>query len=247
MGPEHPITVNSPSNQQVIPLYMYQDPSDSDVLDTSSKATRGGERGTAPPAALMAFPPLAYLLNTLLTGLNFLKDTPLVAVQEKVLGHLEVVLKDVCHFLVSVSDDVRAKGKKYFSSSADLVRAAGTLYPSCMDRVYATVISDELVMHSLRCFQMIYFGEGGAEGEKTKKKKGETDSPIALQQQLQVIAESCKRTLLSAGLIDAVLVASKKDDSAASESFASGQNESSISDSKQKVAAEGVPSGNMTI
>lgn len=187
---------------------MYQDPNDGDAPDVSSKIGRGSERGTAPPVALLAFPPLAYLLNTLLSGLNFLKDTPLVAVQDKILSHLEVILKDACHFLVSVSDDVRTKGKKYFSSSPDLIRAAGTLQPGCMDRVYATVINDELIMHALRCFQMIYFGD--VEGEKTKRKKDAKDSPIVLEEKLQEIAENCASTLLSAGLIEKVVVDKKE-------------------------------------
>ncbi|CAE7665433.1 unnamed protein product, partial [Symbiodinium microadriaticum] len=203
-GADHDDDFRAEMGEQVIPLYMHQDKVDPEMQDTPSKSPRG-DRGTTPPAALMAYPALAYLLNSLLIGLNFLKDTPLIAAQERILAQLELVLEDVCKFVVSVSDDIRIIGKKYFSSSAELAAAAGGSLPGCMDRVYANVISDELVVHALRCFQFIYHGV-----EAESSPNGDDAGRKTLHQDLQSIADSCRSTFIAAGLIDAAVTAPAK-------------------------------------
>ena len=105
--------------EQVVPLYLSQDPPASAADDSTLFASPAGSRKApdevVPPSLLMTYPPLAYMLNALLTGLNFLREVPLVTAREAVLLELSRALVEMCSFVVGMSREIRAKGLKYIS------------------------------------------------------------------------------------------------------------------------------------
>jgi len=79
---------------------------------------RAGQEDVPSPSGLLAFPPLAYLLNALLSGFNIIRECPLTRVREDVLKKLAIVLEESCKFLADISDDVRSRGAKYLSGTS---------------------------------------------------------------------------------------------------------------------------------
>ena len=109
---------------------------------------------------------------------------------------LESLLKEVSKFVVSVSNDIRNIGKKYLSSALSATSTNG-LSQDSMDKVYAKAICDDLVRHSLLCFQLIYYTNRQTE----KKQPGDSVSGPTLYNPLQVIADDCYHMFSVAGLV----------------------------------------------
>lgn len=158
-----------------------------------TKGVRGADE-IAAPAALMTFPPLAYLLNCTLSVLNLLRECPVISAREAVLQEIRVVLVDCCRFLVGLAGDVQARGAKYLSSPGALANAlskekarltgsevspsggvsegegsvagqgGGTKGERSMDKLYGAALAKELIPHLLVCFELIYSGSAGGGG-----------------------------------------------------------------------------------
>jgi UMP-CMP kinase len=136
------------------------------------------------PSAVMTYPPLAYLLNAILTGLNYLRECPLLTARGALLAELVTVLRDSCAFFVGLASDVRVRGARYISpidgvkqkdkmvkkpaattgTGAGLQPGAGSeknlnsllLEDQPMDKLYATAIAQDLVPHVLICFESVF-------------------------------------------------------------------------------------------
>lgn len=67
------------SREQVIPLYIRQELNEADDQAAASPmpVRRSGQEDVPAPKGLLAFPPLAYMLNSLLAGLNLLRECPI--------------------------------------------------------------------------------------------------------------------------------------------------------------------------
>ena len=66
----------------------------------------------------MSFPPIAYLLNAVLSALNSLRECPLVSLQQPMLALLFRSFREVSVYLVSKAAEVREKGDKYLGGAA---------------------------------------------------------------------------------------------------------------------------------
>lgn len=145
----------------------------------SVNKARVGLDEVSSPTELMSYPPLAYLLNSVLGVFNFLRECPLTTAREALLGELSVVLQDCCKFLLSAATEVKARGVKYLSKSTSLASAFGgdrtkassgpssatTPVPApapggagdrSLDRMYARAVCFELIPHILACFEHVY-------------------------------------------------------------------------------------------
>ena len=114
----------------------------------------------APPSAL-TYPPLAYLLNALLAGLNFLRECPLLAAKDALHTELAAAARDCCAFLVSIAGDLRARGAKYLPAGGDKKAAAAGKtddkgVPLPMDKQYAVVFAQDILPHIFACFEHVY-------------------------------------------------------------------------------------------
>ena len=112
----------------------------------------------------MHFPPIAYLLNCILTHLNYLRECPLVTCEQPALDVVFAVLQDICTYLVSKATEIRTLGEKYLNvtSSGDRKKsskeASGEVKLESMEKRYAQALVQELLPHVLLCFDTIYNG-----------------------------------------------------------------------------------------
>ena len=162
----------------MIPLYLKQDQSFGDDPTSSSAVSRRANDDVPAPSAVMAYPPLAYFLNSILNGLNFLRECPMLSAKDALLGELISVLIDSCSFFVGLSSDVCVRGAKYLPQGgvqnkntrrgSETVNENGNgngngngekeknigLLP--MDKQYAIMLAEELLPHVLLCFEHIF-------------------------------------------------------------------------------------------
>lgn len=163
--------------EQVIPLFALQQQADSTTKAKSPNAADGttffgagnGDNADelAAPLALMRYPPLAYLMNCLLSSLNYIRECPLVTVKSAVGEALQTVFEELSTYLVERSTDVRELGSKYFGDG--YMRQTLNLFGSKggdgsghgvveekMDKEYATAMTHELFPHLLICLETIF-------------------------------------------------------------------------------------------
>lgn len=126
----------------------------------------------------MRFPPIAYLLNSLLTHLNYIRECPLVTTEQPVIAAVFAVFQNVCAYLVQKSADVRQVGDKYLGSSKTDKRktsaagdSAGATKREPMDHLYAQAIALELVPHVLLCIDTIFGAQSARLDAKMKALK----------------------------------------------------------------------------
>lgn len=160
----------------MIPLYLKQDQASADDLGVSPALTRKLNDDVPAPTAVMAYPPLAYFLNSILSGLNFLRECPMLSAKEALLSELVAVLLDSCVFFVELSSDIRVRGAKYLPQEATGravatgVEKAGAILS--MDAQYASVLAQELIPHILVCFEHIYNCQPPPTAMNAEKDKG---------------------------------------------------------------------------
>jgi hypothetical protein len=158
---------------QVIPLFMQQDTSDPSAPSETPPVPVEAKKQPSdlsltmiPPQELIAFPPLAYLLNTILIGLNHLKDCPLLSLQAPLAIQLRDLFSDLCGFLCDHSLDIKEKGKKYFINRSDDLTPTQRKHEEqeeqgegeALDEIYSTQMVQNVIQYSLLCFQLIYTG-----------------------------------------------------------------------------------------
>lgn len=118
-----------------------------------------------PPQQLVAFPPLAFLLNIILIGLNNLKDCPLLSLEPILLKHLHQFFVTICKFLQTHSTQINENGKKYLMNSlkeptkSENQQNQQQFENSKMDSLYKHHVIEDVIQYSLICFHSIYSGK----------------------------------------------------------------------------------------
>lgn len=177
----------------MIPLFAQQDVASIGAGDVSlSNSTSGAgssDNELEIPPSLMKFPPLAYLLNCILTCLNFIRECPLLTVRAPVLQALEQLFGDLSHYLVDKAVDVRTLGAKYQNDVLSSVKKAGgksgggktaavaaetaaeVPIEKNMDVLYAQALAFDLFPHVLLCFESVYSTQPAKVLERIKNYK----------------------------------------------------------------------------
>ena len=175
--------------EQVAPLYWDQKQRRGPGSGTDAEAEAGTGTGTGsgevrlvssgstiPPLTRVTnFPPLAFMLNSLLGGFNFIKECNMAGLRELLLAELSAVCSNVCAAVCSIAKDLRLRGNKYLSN---LPANAGPGLSGedgdgqlQMDRLYSRIFAAEFVPYVLYCFEQLYYipleGGRGAAKEKT--------------------------------------------------------------------------------
>ena len=157
------------SMQQVVPLYAQQhQPQDvnsqrvTGALATPQKRAAGlhaDEGELPPPHELSSFPPLAFLLNTILAQLSLLRECPLKTVQYDVEKELAALLHRVSEHLVKERKVLAEKGARYLDKRQE---TEGTCEKNDdevqvpMDIMYARAFAFHLAPHALACLDCIF-------------------------------------------------------------------------------------------
>lgn len=135
--------------------------------------TEHGENEIEIPQNLMKFPPLAYLLNCVLTCLNFVRECPLLTVKQPVLQAVDQLFHEVCQYLVDKAVDIRNVGSKYSGDilnnakkgnkainrstmSSDDISSSTDAVEQNMDVLYAQSVAYDMFPHVLLCCESIY-------------------------------------------------------------------------------------------
>lgn len=156
--------------EQVAPLYWDQKQRRAGGSDAASTAAADAtvarvellaDALTVPPLHhVTSFPPLAFILNSLLAGFNFIKECNLIGLREGLLGELRVMCLNVCAAVCSIAKDLRLRGNKYLSNlppEAAARMGGSTAQPLQMDTLYSRVFVTEFVPYVLYCFERLYF------------------------------------------------------------------------------------------
>ena len=132
---------------------------DSSVTD---KLLLSGDIKSVPALShLTSYPPLSFLLNSILVGLNFIKDCNLYVLRDPVYELIKNIFSEVCRALCDISGDLRRRGAKYFSNvaSRDDVH---------LDRVYGKLMVEEMFPYLLFCCDRLYIqGQDTSHKQKT--------------------------------------------------------------------------------
>lgn len=124
-----------------------------------NKKTSANENLLTPPQELVAFPPLAFLLNIILIGLNHLKDCPLLSLESTLLQYLHKLFLNICEFLENHSNELNDKGKKYLMNLLKDLIKSDQIHENKMDQLYKLNIIEHVIQYSLICFHSIYSGK----------------------------------------------------------------------------------------
>jgi len=165
----------------LIPVYSPQEYSGAVTQASPSSTPASGHHNTvelAAPVLLLRFPPLAFLLNSFLSQINYLRECPIVTLEQPTADLLFAVFADVGAFIVDKKEDIRRLGAKYFTGGGvlkdlpqstghhrrrreDTIASAATAADSdsgeaSMDQLYGRVVALELMPHVLFCFDTIF-------------------------------------------------------------------------------------------
>ncbi len=138
----------------------------------SSKSSSGGKDISA-PSYLASYPPLAYWFNSLMTSLNLLRECPLISIKEDVSNHIRNTMKEFCEYLIQFSSHLKSKGAKYINNSNSISNSNSNSNSNgstkgknsgigshnsneSLDRLYARAVAQDLLPHTLFCFDSIY-------------------------------------------------------------------------------------------
>lgn len=185
-------------------------------INTSGSASAQGE--LAAPHLLMRFPPIAYLLNSLLTNLNYIRECPLVTTELPALAAVFAVFQNICAYLVQKSSEVRHAGEKYLGASkldkkktktsGDTTNAGAAEKKEPMDHLYAQAIALELLPHVLLCIDTIFGAQSARLDAKMKALKAKE---LRRSSAATVSGSSAPATSAAAGLKLTCLVSSLYD------------------------------------
>ena len=127
--------------EQLIPVYSIQDSSDANVEVNSSVIEA--------PAELLKFPPLGFLLNSLLSSLNYVRECPLRNLRPEVSLLIQTCLKAAVEAIIREKTTIRSKGTAYLGNDGGL-----------LDDLYLKAMEAWLAPHVLRGLDMIYASNG---------------------------------------------------------------------------------------
>jgi hypothetical protein len=99
------------------------------------------------PAALLTCPPLAYLLNAIIAGLNIVRDCPLPTLKSYLVKELDSLNQSIVVYLVKQSKYLAAKNAKY------LVKSSAN---KSLDTLYASSYALHFLPHVLLCLETLY-------------------------------------------------------------------------------------------
>jgi hypothetical protein len=204
--------------EQVIPLYLRQDQeeeegsgsgSGSGNVSGSDTLTASSTHPSPSSSGLMSYPPLAYLLNSFLIGVNFLRECPLLSLRDQLLALFEQVFRDLCNFLVLSGDDIKMKGKKFILDSPPAKDRHGSKsstqntvsYEENMDKVYASKIMDEVIPHCLDCFKLIFSSDPSQQLSSDSKNNLVNTGDLQFLTNIREVEESCRKVLVSGSLV----------------------------------------------
>lgn len=145
-------------------MYINNEDSNSSQEKSSSMSKKGYDEFSA-PISILSYPPLSYLLNSLLAGLNLLRECPMTTARSILLSDLGAVFSEFVEYFIKISDEVLAKGSKYFGNRTTSISIAinkknatpNTSSDSIsLSKLYAAAIAHEILPHVLLCFDIIY-------------------------------------------------------------------------------------------
>ena len=191
------IEVDNIQREQVIPLYLTQ--TGEDILPQTPSARSRNSDDVKAPLSLMAYPPLAYLLNAILSSLNYLRECPLAIVKSYVFAELSNILLESCNYFLSLSSEIKSKGTKYLSGSIQKDRSVSMQSNPIgkdLDELYALALKHDLVPHVLVCFQYVFPNKN-----VLAKKENVLDIKEHLSHELNEILILCSNSLEQAGFL----------------------------------------------
>ena len=165
------------SREEIIPLYLKQE----DNTGTDNSSTKKGNDDIIPPSSLLAFPPLAYILNSFLSGFNLIRECPITRLRDEVVDKIAVVVQECCVYIIQHSDGIATRGAKYLKSKDEGEK---------MNVLYAAQMLSVLIPHILTCFEHIFpslsppsvfAAAAAADGNKEKKSSQKKNKPTMLK------------------------------------------------------------------
>lgn len=105
---------------QLIPLYLPQDISSSLENDsTTTTSTSSTTSSLLPPYQLLNYPPLSFLMNSILNLINYIRECPLINSYEIFLNLLEKFFIKISNNLLINLSLIKSKGVKYLKNNPD--------------------------------------------------------------------------------------------------------------------------------
>jgi len=197
------IEVDNLQREQVIPLYLTQEKAGDDLLSQTPTRNRSSDDVKA-PITLMAYPPLAYLLNALLSSLNYLRECPLAIVKDIIFTELSNILVESCEYFLSLSSEIKIKGAKYLSGNIQKKERGGNSEGKGLDTLYALALIKDLIPHTLVCFQYVFPDKNDLK-KKGKEFSVKSENTLDIKEQLcqesNEILETCRNSLQNAGFL----------------------------------------------
>ena len=157
--------VDGYSREEVIPLYLKQQDDNISNDDTTSTPAKRSNDDVAAPSSLLAFPPLAFILNSLLTGFNLIRECPITRLRGEILDKLTAIVDECCVYIIQHSEGIGTRGAKYLKTDSEGEK---------MNEMYSNHILKVLIPHVLSCFEHIFPSPtrtATADAKKSSKKK----------------------------------------------------------------------------
>lgn len=220
--------------EQWVPLYLSQDRAS--ALEEAEKGlvspavSKRGSDDVPAPLSIMTFPPLAYLLNAVLGGMNFLRECPMISAKDDLASELRSALVGLVELIIASAPEIKKKGTRYLApSSASSSTQKGTTAGSksdlaiglltqsssepCLDKMYANAVACIVLPHLLSCFDHV-FSSGTVKTSEKGRRGGAVALSISslgeagdLSREGMAVLEKCWKALDAAGLMDGNVVA----------------------------------------
>jgi hypothetical protein len=145
------IEIDDTSKEQIIPLFFNQEQTEENL--TFTNGNKGNKNDEIPyPVSLMSYPPLAFLLNSILIGFNFVRECPINNIRDIVLSELSKYLIEAVDCFIKLSNDINKRGMKYLSNKSNDAQ----IQSISMDILYSNSFMFDIIPHILCCYDQIY-------------------------------------------------------------------------------------------
>ena len=146
--------LSGPNSSTLVPLYAPSEGDDgssaADGAPNNTPSKKGIADEVAPPMVLLAYPPIAFLLNAVLAIFNFIREVPINILQDSVLSHLDDFFMEMGEFIIENKLLLKNKSIKYLGSS-----------DRSLDTMYAGVVLAVLVPQLLSSYDLIFHNDVG--------------------------------------------------------------------------------------
>jgi len=140
------------SKEQTIPLFM---PNENSTIDNTGIGNKKLNDEIVPSTLLLSYPPLSYFFNSIMKGLNILRECPIVSLKDYIFNELSVILDDAVLYFTNISSDIRIRGSKYlFNNIKSKTNDNGEI--DQLDIMYSNAIIHEFIPTILLCYDIIY-------------------------------------------------------------------------------------------